>query len=104
MRPSLLSLFLPPDEGYVIQLPDTTLFYHEPGRVSVSEPGISLCREDSCNRHYTPTPLSHGLCERCRRKDETIPKLAREITLPSGEHDEREGSERVVRFTRRAKG
>lgn len=88
----LLSLFLPPDEGDVIQLPDTTLFYHEPGRVSVSEPGISICRADSCNRHYTPTPLSHGMCERCRRREKVI---EREAALQD---------DRVVRFSRRAKG
>lgn len=43
---------------------DFDLFYL--GRFSISEPGISLC---GCGKHYTPTPLSHGRCERCRRPD-----------------------------------
>lgn len=98
----LLSLFLPPDDEAAIHLPDTTLFYHEPGRVSVPEPGISLCqgRGGSCNRHYTPTPLSHGLCERCRRKEKII-VIEREVA--AARQEDRRVDDRVVRFSRRAK-
>lgn len=85
----LLYLFLPPDDEGAIRLPDNTLFYHQLGRVSVSEPGVSLCHGEGCTRHYTPTPLSHGFCELCRRKEKVI---EREVA-----HD------RVVRFSRRAK-
>ena len=47
------------------------LFYHQTGRMTIPEPGIAQCTNSGCERLYTPTPLSKGECEKCRRAKET---------------------------------
>lgn len=57
------------------------LFYHQVGRMTIPEPGIAQCSnsDKGCLRHYTPTPLSKGECDMCRRAKENSDQVSNTV-------------------------